>query len=163
MVQKAQANIRTVEAQTPRAAVQAAKAKTWDVYLGIRLRPFSSTPVHSSVFVENLVTREGRRYEVGILGPKPLIGTSVGGIRRRLGSLETFKRQSTWHGRVARLNTFQFLGWDRAIGFLEAEDSIIPIDYSVFGFAIVGRGPTNCTAWAMEAALAAWAASKIAN
>jgi len=163
VVQKVQGNIRTVEAQTPRAALQAAKAKTWDVYWGIRFQASKSSPIHSAMFAQNLITHEGLRYEVGILGPKPLLGTAIGGIRRRVGSLEAFQKTSTWHFKVARLNTLQFIGWDRALGFLEADDSVIPVDYSVFGFALVGPGPSNCVAWSLEAALAAWAASKVAN
>jgi RHS repeat-associated protein len=163
LVQKVQSSIRTVEAHTPRAALESARAKVWDVYWGIRLQASKSAPIHSALFVQNLTARTGIRYEVGILGPKPLLGTSVGGIRRRSASLQAFQRQSTWHFKVARLNSLQYLGWDRAIGFLEADDSIVPIDYSVFGFAIMGAGPSNCTAWSLEAALAAWAASKVGN
>lgn len=163
LVQKVQSNIRSIEAQTPRAALDAARIKTWEIYWGIRVQPSRSAPVHAVLFAQNLLTQEGIRYEVGILGPKPWFDSAVGGIRRRPATLAAFQKYSSWNIQVARLNLLQFIGWDRAIGFMDADESVIPMDYSVFGFAVIGRGPSNCVAWSLEAAMAAWAASKVGN
>lgn len=163
LVQGIQTTIRSLEAQTPRVALQAARLKLWEVHLGMKLKLFSKVPLHASLFVENRITREGIRYEVGVRGEKTLFRTTLGGIRRRPASWAGYKRMTTWTMKVAHLNSLQFLAWDRSIGFLDADTTMIPIDYSVFGATLDGPGPTNCAVWAIEAAVAAWAASKIGN
>lgn len=163
LVQSVQATIRTLEAQTPRVTLQAARLKLWEVHLGMNLKLFSKVPLHASLFVENRMTREGIRYEVGVRGEKTLFRTTLGGIRRRPASWAGYKRMTTWTMKVAHLNSLQFLAWDRSIGFLDADTTMIPVDYSVFGATLDGPGPTNCALWAIEAAVAAWAASKVGN